>query len=131
MDTLEAGIVRSHTEILQVRNSLHSSFRHILLSQNDCQFFRTVVTVVEEDNHVALFDSSHRLAVFYVYDRFDEFVRYTFCIRFFHRNNHIFGRFACTVHDQVVGFFHTFPTFVTVHSIVTSDDRRDLAACRL
>ena len=80
MNTLEACIVRSHTEILQVRNSLHSCFRHILLSQNDSQFFGTVVTVVEEDNDVAFFDSSYRFTVFYVYDRFDEFVRYAFCV---------------------------------------------------
>ena len=59
---------------------MHANFRHILLSQYDSQLFGTVVTVVEEDHNVAFFDSRYRLAVFYVYDRFDKFVCYTFCV---------------------------------------------------
>ena len=126
VNTFEGCIIRSHAVILQSRNRMHTRFRHILLSQYDSQFFSTVVTVVEEDNDITFFDGSVAVGV---YNRLDEFVRYTFIVRFLHSLNHIGSFLTLAVYQQVIGFLHTFPTFVTVHSIITSDDRSDLA-CR-
>jgi len=33
MNTLEASVIRSHTEILQARDRMHTGLRHVLLSQ--------------------------------------------------------------------------------------------------
>ena len=45
MNALERCIIRSHTVILQPRNGMHASFRHILLSQYNSQLFGTVIPV--------------------------------------------------------------------------------------
>ena len=103
---------------------MHTCFRHILLSQYDCQFFSTVVTVVEENNHITFFDCSVAVSV---YNRFDEFIRYTFIVRFLHCLNHVSSFLSFAVYQEVISFFHTFPTFITVHSIITTDDRSNLA----
>ena len=75
--TLEGSIVRSHAIILQTGNSVHSLLGHILLSKHDSQFLGTVVTIVEEDNHITFFDGT---VYGRVIDRFDEFVCNTFII---------------------------------------------------
>ena len=124
MNALERCIIRSHTVILQPRDGMHASFRHILLSQYDSQLFGTVVTVVEEDHYITLFDCSVAVSV---YNRFDEFVCHAFVVRFLHCLNHISSFLAYTVYEQVVCFFYTFPTLVTVHCIITADDRSNLS----
>ena len=94
MNTLEASVIRSHTEILQARDRMHTGLRHILLSQYNCKLFRTVVTVVEEDHDIAFLDNSNRLSVLNVNDRLDELVRHTLGVRLFHRFYHALGLLA-------------------------------------
>jgi len=77
MNTLERRIIRSHAIKLQARNSMHTLFRHILLSQHNSQFLGTVVTVVEEDNHITFFDGT---VYGRIIDRFDEFICNTFIV---------------------------------------------------
>ena len=122
MYALERSIIRSHAIVLQTRNCMHALFRHILLSQNDSQLFRTVVTIVEEDHYIAFLDGSVETAV---YNRLDEFVGYTFIVRFLHGLYHVGSNLTLTVNQQIVSFLHTFPTFVAVHCIETSYDRSD------
>ena len=126
MNTLERSIVRSHTVILQARDSVHTGFRHILLSQYNSQLFGTVITVVEEDNHITFFDCSVTVGI---HNRFDEFICNTCIIRVLHGLNHIGSFLTYAVYKQVISFFYTFPAFVTVHSVITADDRSNLA-CR-
>ena len=124
MNALERCIIRSHTVILQPRNGMHASFRHILLSQYNSQLFGTVVTVVEEDNYITFFDCSVAVGI---HNRFDEFICNTFVVRFLHCLNHISSFLTYTVYKQVISFFYTFPTFVTVHSVITANDRSNLS----
>ena len=123
MYTLERSIVRSHTVVLQAGNSVHALFRHILLSQDDSQFLGTVVTIVEEDNHVTFLDSTVAAGI---YNRLDEFIGYTFIVRLLHGLNHIRRNLSLTVYKQVVSHFHTFPTLVTVHGVETAYDGSNL-----
>ena len=123
MYTFERSVIRSHTVILQSRNGVHACFRHILLSQHNGQLFGTVVTIVEEDYHVTFFDCSVDIGI---YNRLDKFVRHTFIVRFLHCLNHIGCLLSFTVHQQIVCFFYTFPTFVTIHCVITTDDGSDL-----
>ena len=125
---LEAGVIRRHAEILQTGDRVHTCLRHILLCQNDCQLLRTVVAVVEEDHHVALFDDSYRLAILHMDDRFDELVCHALCVRLLHGLHHALGCLALALNQQVVSLFHTLPTFVAIHRIVTTNDRSDLTA---
>ena len=106
---------------------MHTLFRHILLSQHYCQLFCTVVTIVEEDNYITFFNSSIEVTI---YNRLDEFIRYTFVIRLLHSLNHISGNFTFTVYQQIISYLHTFPTFITVHCIETAYNRSNLT-CRL
>ena len=50
------------------------------------------------------------------------YTSYTFIVRFLHSLNHIGSFLTLAVYQQVIGFLYTFPTFVTVHSIITTDD---------
>ena len=125
MNTLERSVIRSHTVILQTWDCMHACFRHILLSQYDSQLFCTVVTVIEEDYHIAFLDCSVNVCI---YNRLDKFVCHAFIIRFLHCLNHVGSFLAFTVHQQVICFFHAFPTFVTIHSIITADDGSNLSA---
>ena len=77
MNTFERCIIRSHAIKLQARNSMHTLVRHILLSKHNSQFLGTVVTIVEEANHITFF---HGTVYGRVIDRFDEFVCNTFII---------------------------------------------------
>ena len=124
MDPFERSIVRSHAVILQTRDRVHTLFRHILLGQHDSQFFCTVVAVVEKDHDITFFD---RTIYCSVVDRFDKLVGHAFIIRFLHGLNHVGSLFALAFNQQVVGFFHAFPTFVAVHCIETTDDGCDLS----
>ena len=96
MNTLEASVIRSHTEILQARDRMHTGLRHVLLSQYNRKLFRTVVTIVEEDHDIAFLDNSNRLSVLNVNDRLDELVRYTLGVRLFHRFYHALGLLTLT-----------------------------------
>ena len=127
MNTCERSIIRCHAIILQSRNCFHALFRHIFLSQYDCQLFRTVVAVVEEDNHITFFYRSIHSCIV---DGFDELVSHLFIIRFLHSLNHICSLFALSFNQQIVCFFDTVPTFVTVHCIETTYNRSD-CTCRL
>ena len=120
--TGERCIVRSHAIVLQVLDSMHTLFRHILLSEDDSQFLRTVVTVVEEDHYVAFLDST---VYSRIVDWLDEFVCHAFVVRFLHSLNHVSSILTLAFYQEVVSFLHTFPTLVTVHGIETAHDRSD------
>ena len=59
----ESGVVRCHTVVLQIRDGVHSLFRHIFLCQHDGKLFGAVVAVVEEDYNVAVFDAAVNICV--------------------------------------------------------------------
>ena len=120
MNTLERGIVRRHAIVLQTGNRVHTGLGHILLREHNRQLFGAVVTVIEENNHVTLLDSP---VASRVYDRFDKFVGYIGIIRFLHGLHHIIRFTTDSVYQKVIGFFHPLPAFVTVHRIISSDNR--------
>ena len=122
MYALEAGIVRSHTEILQARDGLHTLLRHILLSQNDGQLLGTVVAVVKEDNHITFLDGTVYLAIV---DRQDELICHALVIAVLHSSNHICSLLALGTNQQVISSLHTLPTLITVHSIETAYNAGD------
>src|SRR5690606_17158589 len=84
----------------------------------------TVVTVIKENNHVTFFNSSVEVSV---YNRLNKLVSNTFIIRLLYSLNHAGRFFTGSVYQQIISFFHTFPTFVTVHSIIATYDRSNLA----
>ena len=120
MNSFERSVIRSHTVVLQSGYGMHSRFRHILLGKNHGQFFGTVVTIIKENNHITFFDRTIYIGIC---NRFDKFIGNPFIIRLLHSLDHIRRFFSHTVHQQIISFFYTLPTFITVHSIVTSDDR--------
>jgi len=120
MYTGERSIVRSHAVVLESGDCVHTSLGHILLSQDYGQLLGTVVTVVEEDYHVALLDSTINSGIM---DGFYKFVGHSFVVAFLHSLYHIGSLLAFTAHEQVVSHLHTLPTFVAIHSIVTTNDR--------
>src|SRR5574344_981400 len=114
MNPLERRVIRSHTVILKIWNGLHSLFRHILLSKYLSKFLGAIVTEVDEDDYITLFDCSVYRRVM---DWFDKFVGDILSITLFHGLNHIRSLFALSVYDQVISLFHTVPAFITIHCI--------------
>ena len=56
VNTLEVGIIRSHAIVLQILDGMHTLLRHILLGQRDGHLLSTVVTEVDEDHNITLFN---------------------------------------------------------------------------
>ena len=112
-------IVGGHAIELQAGYGVHAFFGHIFLGEDGGDFFSTVVTVVEENHSIAVFDGSVYIGVD---NGFDEFVGHICVIRCLHGSNEVGCFFALTVDKKVVGNFDTFPTFVAVHSVVATDD---------
>ena len=122
---LEACIIWSHAEILQSRDSIHALFWHILLSQYLCKLLSTVVTIVDEDNNIALTDSTVYIRIA---DSLDKLVGYALVVAFLHSLYHICRLLAFALYQEVVSFLHTIPTLITVHSIETTNDACDMCA---
>ena len=123
MNAFKRSIIWSHTIILQPRNSMHTCFRHILLSQYYSQLFRTVITIIKEDNNIAFFNCTIHIRI---NNRLYKFVSNTFIIRLLHCLNHICSFCTNTVYQQIICFFHTFPTFIAIHCIIATNDRSNL-----
>ena len=121
--TLERSVIRCHAVVLQVLDGMHSLFWHILLRQYLSKLLGAVVAEIDEDDHVALL---YLTVDGTVGDRLDELVGNTLVIRLLHSSYHIVGRLTSCRGDEVIGLFHTVPTFVAVHSIETAYDRRDV-----
>ena len=107
---------------------MHALFGHILLRENNGNLFRTVVAVVEEDHRVAFFYSA---VASRVHQRFHELIRIFMLlgvaiIATLNGCHHIVASKTFAVNQLIISHFDTFPTFVTVHGIETSDDRRNM-----
>ena len=120
MQTSEGGLIRGHAIVVQIRDGLHTRFRHILLGKNDGYLARAVVAVIKEDYHITFLDGSQRFAVANVYDRFDKLVSYISIVGSLHGFVHILKVCTLSVNKTIVCNLHTFPAFVAVHSIETS-----------
>ena len=120
MNTLEVGIIGSHAVVLQTGDGVHSLLRHILLCQRDGHLLGTVVTEVDEDHYIALFNATVHTGIV---DRLDELIGNAVIIALLHGLNHICGLLTSTIYNQVVTFFHTLPALVAVHSVETTHDR--------
>ena len=94
----ERSIVWSHTVVVQFQ-CFHSLFWHIFLSQHLSQFFCAVITIVEENHHVAIFDCSYRFTfAIYVYDRFNKFISNLIVVRFLYSSHSICRSFTYAIH---------------------------------
>ena len=122
MNTRERSIVWCHAIILQSGNRLHALLRHILLGQHDGQLLGTVVTEVDEDNHVTLLNQSIDSCIV---NRFDELIRHTLVIALLHGSHHVAALLTLTLDEQVVSLLDTLPALVTVHGIETTHNAGD------
>ncbi len=110
-------IVRSHAIILQIWNCLHACFGDVVLSESDCKLFCTVVAVIEENNRVTFFNGAvYSRIVYGLY----KFVCNILVVRLLHSLYHVCRLLALSVYKKVVSDFHTLPTFVSVHGIVST-----------
>ena len=122
-DILEVGIIGSHAIVLQSRNGMHTLFGHILLSEYDGELLGTVVTEVNEDDHVTFLDGSVYAGIV---DGFDELIGHALIIALLHGLHHVGSLLTLAFYDEVVCFLHTLPTLITVHGIETTDDAGDM-----
>ena len=122
---LERRVVGGHGAVVE-RQGVHAFVRHVALGQHLGQLFGAVVAVVEEDDHVTLFDKPYGgPCCIRNGNRFDKFIGHPFGIRSLHGLYGIGGFGADPFDNQVIGLFDTFPAFVAVHGVVAADDRSD------
>ena len=114
-------LVRSHCHKFHVCCTLFAiEIRPLFVSEGIRQLNRAVRTEVEENDRIIVLQRSYWLAVFNDYSRQYELIRFTVCIACFYDILCRLKLLALAVCDGVVCQFHTFPTVVTVHSVVTT-----------
>ena len=123
--TLERSVVRSHAVVLQILDGVHASLGVVLLCEHLSKLLGTVVTIVDEDDNVALLDCTVNGRVVY---REDELISYALVVAFLHSLNHISRLLALAFNEQVVSLLDTLPTLVAVHSVETTYDACDVCA---
>src|SRR5574344_2125054 len=119
MHTLERCIIRSHAIVLQILDGMHTLFRHILLSEDCCHLLGTVITIIDEDNHISLFDGSVKSSVDNWLHKFIGILMVgSICIiALLHCLYHIGSFLSDTIHQLVISYLDTVPALVTVHGI--------------
>ena len=119
----ERCVVRSHAEVLQTLDSVHTSFLVLLLCEHLCELLSTVVAVVDEDYNVAFLN----LAVNgRVVDRKNELVGYALVVALLHCLHHVVRLLALALNEQVVSLLDALPTLVAVHCIEAAYDACDV-----
>ena len=130
MHTFKSSIIRSHTTIIQ-RHCLHTLLRNIPLGQSYSQFFRPVIPVIKENDHISRFYHTNRTAITPdMNNRFYKLISHSFIIRLLNAHFNVLGRSPNTIYNQIIRFLYTFPTVITVHRIVTTNNRSN-PSCRL
>jgi hypothetical protein len=84
----------------------------------------TVRPEVETQDHISFFDRTNCLTVLINrYNRLDKLIRYLLVVRFLNRFKRITRRLAESLNQGIVCELDPFPTFVTVHSVVSTYNR--------
>ena len=109
---------------MKILHCSHSFLWHILLSEHLSEFFRAIVTIVNEDNYIAFFDNS---VYFAVVDWLDKLVGYAFIITFLHSLHHVISLLSFALYKQIIGLFHTIPSLIAVHCIESSNNTCDVS----
>src|SRR5690606_22531929 len=100
---------------------------HVLLGngtlfKGDRDFAATVGPEIKTHNHVAVLYGAQRCAVAVGSDdRSDKFVGYSVIIGLLQGCDHIPGRRANPMYQEVICLAHTFPTVIPVHRIISPD----------
>ena len=118
------SIVLGHADIAQ-REEVTGKAGKIRVNQSAGDLSCTVRTEVIEDNRVVCRNS----AFLWIADNAwnNKFIGDIVCIGISHCLYSIFADNTFTANQNVVCFFHTFPTVVAVHCVVTSHYRSDFA----
>ena len=82
----------------------------------------TVVTEVDEDYHITLFDATVHAGIV---DRLDELIGYALVVALLHGLHHVGSLLTSTIHNQVVTLLYALPALIAVHSIETTYDTCD------
>ena len=99
-----------------------SSFKtvELIVAECSCDLSRAIRSEIEEDHRIPVFYCRCRSAVFHHYKRFHKLVSFLVvirCLNSFKRRCR-FNSFA--FHQGIICFFHTIPTVVTIHRIITT-----------
>ena len=105
---------------MQILDGVHALLGHILLGQHCGDFLCTVVTIIEEDNHVAFLYAAIHVGI---HNRLYELIGDIVVIRFLHCSLHVGSLFTYAVYELVISNLYAIPTLVTVHGIITAYDR--------
>ena len=133
MQALEGRVIRRHTAVMQIFQRVHALFRHVLLRQHDSDLFGAVIAVIEEDNHIAVTDTSVASRVHQrLHKLIGIFVLLSMTVVATLYSSHHIGLFApLAINQLIVSHLDALPTFVTVHGVETTYDGSYMGAVRI
>ena len=104
---------------------MHASLFVLLLCEHLCKLLGTVITIVDEDDNVALLNLAVNCRVV---DRKDKLVCHAVVIALLHCLHHVVSLLALALYEQVVSLLNALPALVAVHCVETTDDAGDVCA---
>ena len=102
-----------------------------IVTERPCNLPCTVWTEIKEDNGIIVLNCGHRRAVLHNDRREYELIRGILVVGSLNSLWSAYRRLAFPEYHSPVCLFHTVPTVITVHGIVTSHDGRNFAHANL
>ena len=99
----------------------------LIHTECSCELTCTIRTEIKENNCVLIFDRSTRFPILCDGCWNEELICHIFCIRCFHSCYCALSSFSLASGQHFVCFLHTIPSVITIHCVVTSGNRCDLA----
>ena len=103
----------------------------LIHTECSCELTCTIRTEIKENNCVLIFDRSNRFPILCDGCWNEELICHIFCVGSIHCCNCTLCLFALSSCENIVCFFYTIPSVITIHSIVTSGDRSNLTNTKL
>ena len=98
----------------------------IITAEGSCDLSRTIRAEVKEDHAVICGYLADRLTIFCDHGRDHKLIRLAIIIGCLHSADSIACCIALAKSKCTVGLFHTIPTIVTIHGIITTGKTGDL-----
>src|SRR6478609_3310278 len=125
----EGLIVSSERNIIKLKR-FHALLWEILLSKYFCNLTSPIGAIIKTEHNITLFYCGKCVVIVIRYnDRFDKLIRNTSLIRILDCFYWVRSLFTNSINQKIVGKFYTFPTLITIHSIVTTDNTCNFTCC--
>ena len=123
MHSFKTFIINRHGAIMQIK-WLHILFRKRLLGKHFRNFSTSICSEIKTKYRIPILYTSNGFSrICSTNNGFNKFIGNAFCIRFLHAGNHVIRQYACCMHHGIIRNLYSFPSFVSIHGIISSGYR--------